>query len=237
MWFCVVDDCSNVQDMVEKSESMERLLDVCRVHKDGDTKSFEFPCFVIAEEVEQVLDPFSIMIEEKQTNLFADVWKKCISDIISRVESQQEPAQTLQDVSVLFWNNVYSECEKILQELSSSVIPLYKVRRHFSQMDTPQKMKQEVHTLADAVNECRRMRSLEPIPHPKEDVLYKIQLYNQLCHFKEAGLTLIHLRQTLGLTDVTADEADHMQVPEYGYITFKTLCHKNVFPDYYRNQR
>ena len=187
-----------------ESKSSQLLSALCEMSSDSNL--YVFPLFQLETEVEEVLSPFSIMMEEKRTKLFSTLWKQHAMEVKEQKERNDEDHEiTLTYIVRTIWKPCFDECESVLQKLSDLTLPLGKVRLYFSTFDSKSEIKTEISMITEAVNSCLCLQGRPKIPSPTPETVQKIQLYNQINNYHNAKEALSKLRRTLGLVVAVVD--------------------------------
>ena len=200
--------------MLEESEKQVLLSNVCRTTALSDT--LEFPCFKFTSDYEaiEMIDAHFVLSESK-CDIFLKSWSEIVESLNHSANHEPCPAMlTLSAVRSLVWEPVYNLCEEVIERLQSMTISLKSVQSLFGKMD-PDRVNKEVETLTKALNKCRSVHELEPLPVPCIESLKKVQLYNQFCNYEEAGCVLNRLRENMGLTLIELSNAKVMITINY----------------------
>ena len=197
--YCFIDDADMLRHMINESQSKEYLPELCTItmsYEDQAQRTVTYPCFALNPSVDELLEPFTVMFRTCQTQTFNYVWRVLIKEKLG--STKRIPLRDIVDI----FSNAVSECARIVKQLNELEITLLEVKRYFSQLESPERINEEVVGLTKALGFCQT----EEIPKPDDTVIKKIELYCELCNYKEANKTLVQLREVLGLVKMESEE-------------------------------
>ena len=173
----------------------------CPTEANGCAVKIVFSTLNVAKEVEEMLQRFFEMTNDSRPSMFVDLWENAKEKYIRDCEqNKSKPSLTFPQVATQIWAPVYEKSKQIVQELSSLIMPLAKVREYPFPKEK-NKLEERLRNLCIVVDTCRSLEGLVPIGEQwVREAVDRILKFYTLCKYADAADTLKELKEVLNLS-------------------------------------